>query len=167
MDTSVLAALLCGAALAVSLAGIIIPVLPGSILGLLALLEWALFGGAGWGGWLVFALGGALFACGMGSSAFLTGRRLRQRSIPGRSVVIGAVLAIIGMFIVPVVGLVLGFALGLFLSEWQRAGHLRGAASSSWAALKATGLGILVEFGFACAAASVWVIGLWVHFATR
>lgn len=167
MDTSALAALLCGLALAVSLAGIVIPVLPGSILGLLALLEWALFGGSGWGGWLVFAIGGVLFACGMGASAILTGRRLRARSIPSTSVVVGAVLAIVGMFIVPVVGLVLGFAIGLLLGEWRRTGHLRGAAASSWAALKATGLGILVEFGFACAAASVWVIGMWVHFATR
>lgn len=167
MDTSILAALLCALALAVSLAGIVIPVLPGSILGLLALLEWAIFGGAGWGGWLVFAVGGVLFACGMASSAFLTGKRLKERSIPSRSVVIGAVLAIVGMFIVPVVGLVLGFALGLLLSEWQRTGHLQGAAASSWAALKATGVGILIEFGFACAAASVWVIGVWVHFATR
>lgn len=167
MDTSILAALLCGVALAISLAGIIIPVLPGSILGLLALLEWALFGGAGWGGWLVFAIGGVLFACGMASSALLTGRRLKQRSIPSRSVLVGAFLAIVGMFIVPVVGLVAGFAVGLLLSEWQRTGHLRGAASSSWAALKATGLGILVEFGFACVAATVWVIGIWVHFATR
>lgn len=167
MDTSLLAALLCAIALAVSLAGIIVPVLPGSFLGLLALLEWALFGGAGWGGWLVFAIGGVLLAGGMASSAFLTGRRLKQRSIPNRSVVVGAVLAIVGMFLVPVVGLVLGFALGLLLSEWQRIGHLQGAAASAWAALKATGLGILVEFGFACTAATVWVIGVWVHFATR
>jgi uncharacterized protein YqgC (DUF456 family) len=166
VDTTLLAALLCGLALAVSLAGILIPVLPGSILGLLALLEWALFGGAGWGGWLVFAIGGVLFACGMASSAFLTGRRLKQRSIPSRSVVAGAVLAIVGMFILPVVGLVLGFAVGLLASEWHRTGHLRGAASSSWAALKATGVGILAEFGFACAAATVWVIGVWIHLAT-
>ncbi|GAB3272133.1 hypothetical protein GCM10027449_08440 [Sinomonas notoginsengisoli] len=167
MDTSILAALLCALALAVSLAGIVIPVLPGSILGLLALLEWALFGDAGWGGWLVFAIGGVLFACGMGAAAFLTGKRLKARSIPSRSVVAGVILAIVGMFIIPVLGLVLGFAAGLLLSEWQRTGRLQSAAASSWAALKATGLGILVEFGFASAAATVWVIGMWVHFATR
>ncbi|GAB4098429.1 DUF456 domain-containing protein [Sinomonas halotolerans] len=167
MDTTALTAVLVGLALAVSVAGTIVPILPGSILGLLALLAWALFGGAGWGGWLVFAVGGALLASGMAASAVLAGRRLRERSIPNRSVLIGAVGAIVGMFAIPVVGLFVGFALGLLLSEWQRTRHLRGAASSSWAALKATGLGILVEFGFACAAATVWVVGLWVHLATR
>jgi len=34
--------------------------------------------------------------------------------------------------------------------------------ASSWAALKATGFGMIVEFGLACLAASTWVIGLWV-----
>ncbi|ASN53195.1 DUF456 domain-containing protein [Sinomonas sp. R1AF57] len=167
MDTSILTAVLVGLALAVSVAGVIIPILPGSILGLVALLAWAIFGGAGWGGWLVFAIGGVLFACGMAASAVLAGRRLRERQIPNRSVVAGAVLAVVGMFVIPVVGLFVGFALGLLLSEWARTRHFQGAASSSWAALKATGLGILVEFGFACAAATVWVIGMWVHFATR
>lgn len=167
MDTSLLAAVLCGLALAVSVAGTIIPVLPGSILGLAALLAWALFGGAGWGAWLVFGIGGVLFAAGMAASAVLTGRRLRQRQIPNRSVLAGAVLAIPGMFLIPVVGLVVGFAAGLLLSEWQRTRHLHGAASSAWAALKATGLGILVEFGFACAAVTVWVVGVWTYFATR
>jgi hypothetical protein len=33
--------------------------------------------------------------------------------------------------------------------------------TSSWAALKATGLGLIVEFGLACLAASTWVIGVW------
>ncbi len=162
-----LAAVLCGLALAVSVAGTVIPVLPGSVLGLVALLGWALFGGAGWGGWLVFGVGGVLFGAGMGASAILTGRRLRQREIPNRSVLAGAVLAVVGMFLIPVVGLILGFAAGLLLSEWRRTRHLRGAASSALAALKATGLGILVEFGFACAAVTVWVVGMWTHFAVR
>ena len=34
--------------------------------------------------------------------------------------------------------------------------------TTSWAALKATGVGMLVEFGLACLAASTWIIGVWV-----
>ena len=34
-------------------------------------------------------------------------------------------------------------------------------------ALKATGIGILVEFGMVCLAGSVWMIGVITHFATR
>jgi hypothetical protein len=67
------------------------------------------------------------------------------------------------MFLIPVVGLFVGFALGLLLSEVARTRDIRTAARSSLAALKATGIGILVEFGLACAAASTWVIGVWIN----
>jgi hypothetical protein len=33
--------------------------------------------------------------------------------------------------------------------------------------LKATGIGVLVEFGLVCLAGSVWVIGATTHFMTR
>ena len=36
-----------------------------------------------------------------------------------------------------------------------------------WAALKATGIGILVEFGMVCLAGSVWMVGVTTHFMTR
>ena len=65
--------------------------------------------------------------------------------------------------VIPVVGLVVGFAVGLLLSEVQRTRDFRTAVRSSGAALKATGIGILVEFGLACAAASTWIIGVWIN----
>jgi hypothetical protein len=48
-----------------------------------------------------------------------------------------------------------------------RTRDLRVAASSSVAALKALGLGMLIEFGFAASATTVWVIGAWIYFANR
>ncbi|NUP74794.1 MAG: DUF456 domain-containing protein [Sinomonas sp.] len=167
VDGPALAALLTGLALAVAVAGTVVPVLPGSVLGILALLEWALFGGAGVGGWIVFAVGTVLFAAGMAAAYVLTGRRLAARRIPNGSIVIAVLFAIVGLFVAPVIGLFVGFALGLLLSEWVRTRDLRAAASSSLAALKAAGLGVLVEFGFAAAAATVWAIGAWIYFANR
>jgi uncharacterized protein YqgC (DUF456 family) len=70
------------------------------------------------------------------------------------------------MFVIPVVGLFVGFAAGLLLSELLRTRNFGTATATSWAALKATGLGMLVEFVLACLAASTWVIGLWVSVAT-
>ena len=89
---------------------------------------------------------------GMAASAVLTGRKLKQHSIPSRSVVVGLVLGVAGMFVIPVVGLFVGFAAGLLLSELQRTRVFGTAVASSWAALKATGLGMIVEFGLACLA---------------
>lgn len=162
MNPETVVTILCGLAILVGVAGTIIPVLPGSFLIGLGLLAWALWGGAGTTGWVVFSIGMIFVLAGMAASAVLAGRKLKQHSIPNRSVVAGLVLGVAGMFIIPVVGLFLGFAAGLLLSELQRTRVFGTAVASSWAALKATGLGMIAEFGLACLAASTWLIGLWV-----
>ncbi len=162
MNPQAIVTILCGLAILVGVAGTIIPVLPGSIVIGLSLLAWALWGGAGTTGWVVFGVGLVFVLAGMASSAVLTGRKLKQHNIPSRSVLAGLVLGVVGMLIIPVLGLVIGFASGLLASELHRTRTFRGAVASSWAALKATGLGMIVEFGLACLAASTWVIGVWV-----
>jgi uncharacterized protein YqgC (DUF456 family) len=162
MNPETVVTALCGLAILVGVAGTVIPVLPGSILIGLSLLAWALWGGAGTTGWVVFGVGLVFVLAGMAASAVLTGRKLKQHSIPSRSVMVGIVFGVVGMFIIPVVGLFVGFAAGLLLSELQRTRVVSTAVASSWAALKATGLGMIVEFGLACLAASTWVVGLWV-----
>ncbi len=93
-------------------------------------------------------------------SAVLTGRKLRQQQIPKRSIAVAVVSAVVGMFLIPVVGLFVGFGAGLLASEYARRRDFRAALDSSVETLKATGLGILVEFGMVCLAASVWMIGV-------
>ena len=166
MNPEILVTVLCGLAILVGVAGTVIPVLPGSILIGLSLLAWAIWGGAGTAGWVVFGVGIAFVLAGMAASAVLTGRKLREHRIPSRSVVAGLVFGVVGMFLIPVVGLFVGFAAGLLLSESHRTRDLRTAMTTSWAALKATGTGMLVEFGLACLAASTWVIGVWVAAAS-
>ena len=166
MNSETVVTILCGLAILVGVAGTVIPVLPGSILIGASLLAWAIWGGAGSAGWVVFGVGMAFVLAGIAASAVLTGRKLKQHSIPSRSVVIGLVAGVAGMFIIPVVGLFVGFAAGLLLSEFLRTRNFGTATATSWAALKAAGLGMLVEFGLACLAASTWVIGLWVSLAT-
>jgi uncharacterized protein YqgC (DUF456 family) len=166
MNSESVVTILCGLAILVGVAGTIIPVLPGSVLIGLSLLAWAIWGGAGTTGWVVFGVGIVFVLAGMVASAVLTGRKLREHRIPSRSVVIGLAAGLVGMFVIPVVGLFVGFAAGLLLSELLRTRNFGTATASSWAALKATGLGMFVEFGLACLAASTWVVGLWLSAAT-
>ena len=166
MNPQILVTVLCGLAILVGVAGTVIPVLPGSFLIGLSLLAWAIWGGEGATGWVVFTIGMVFVLAGMAASAVLAGRKLRQHRIPNRSVAAGIVLGIAGMFVIPVVGLFVGFAAGLLLSELHRTRDVRTALTTSWAALKATGLGMLAEFGLACLAASTWVIGVWVAAAS-
>lgn len=166
MNAQTVVTILCGLAIVVGVAGTVIPVLPGSFLIGLSLLAWAIWGGEGTIGWVVFGIGMIFVLAGMAASAVLAGRKLKQHRIPNRSVAAGIVLGIAGMFLIPVVGLFVGFAAGLLLSELHRTRNLGTALTTSWAALKATGLGILAEFGLACLAASTWVIGVWVAAAS-
>jgi hypothetical protein len=57
---------------------------------------------------------------------------------------------------VPVLGLVLGFVLGVYLAELRRlADHAR-ARTATVRALRAVGLSMLIEFGAALLAAGTW-----------
>ncbi len=166
MDAHIIWTVICGLTILVGVAGVIIPVLPGSLLIAVSLLAWALAVGQPVG-WLVLGVGVLFVAAGMLASTVLTGRAMRSRRIPGRSIVAGLVLGVVGFLVVPVVGLLLGFAVGLFLSELVRQKALKAALSSSLAALKATGLGMLAEFGFASLAAGTWAAGVLVYFLNR
>jgi len=166
MDAQLIWTIICGLAILVGVTGVIVPVLPGSLLVGASLLTWAIVVGQPVG-WVVFGVGVLFVAAGLASSAVLTGRAMKQRQIPGRSIVAGLALGVVGFFVLPVVGLLLGFAVGLFLSEVQRQKAVKAAVSSSLAALKATGLGMLAEFGFASLAAGTWAAGVVLYFLGR
>jgi len=166
MVVDIVVTVVAGIMLAVAAFGTIYPILPGSPVAIVTLIVWGwvLGSAASW----TAALVGVLFsALGFSASALLVGRKMKQQRIPRRSIVIGALCGIVGMFVIPIAGLFVGFAIGLFFSEAVRRDDLRSALDSSVAALKATGLGMLIEFCMVALAASVWTIGLIVHFATR
>lgn len=165
MTAEIIATVVAAVLLCVGCLGIIVPVLPGSILVVVALAVWA-FTVQTAVGWVVLGVGGVLAIAGMSASAVLTGTRLKRRQIPNRSLLYAAVGAVVGLFVIPVVGLFVGFVVGLLLSETARRRDLRAALAASWAALKALGLGIVVEFGCALAASTVFVLGAVVLFTT-
>ena len=66
----------------------------------------------------------------------------------------------LGVFVLPGFGLPIGFAVGLLLAEWWRLRDLRQAASTSWATIKALGVGILVELGCAMLATSILAVSI-------
>jgi uncharacterized protein YqgC (DUF456 family) len=86
----------------------------------------------------------------------LPGRRMRDAGVPGRTLVAGGLLGIVGFFVVPVVGLLLGFVLGVYLAELARIGRAR-AWPSARHALTAVGWSILIELAAALLATAVWV----------
>ncbi|MCC6495587.1 MAG: DUF456 domain-containing protein [Propionibacteriaceae bacterium] len=150
---------LVGLAILIGLVGIVIPVLPGSILIALAVLVWAVLTGTTQA-WLVFAGCVLLLAVGATITWFITARHTRAAGVPGRSLVLAGLAGIVGFFVIPVVGLLLFFPLGLFLAEYLRLREPRRAWASAVVGLKATGLGMLIELALALASAGVWLVAV-------
>ncbi len=147
--------LLVGLAILVGLAGVLVPVLPGTSLILAAVLVWSITTGTGTA-WVVFAVVTTLLVTGAVAKYALPGRGLKAAGVPNRTLVAGGLLALVGFFVVPVVGLVLGFVLGVYLAELQRLGGERAWPSTRFA-VRAVGLSILIELLAAGAAAATWL----------
>ena len=150
--------LVVGLAILVGLVGIIVPVLPGTVLILAALLVWAVQVGTG-AGWVVFAVGTTFLAVGTLVKYVVPGRRMQAAGVPSSTILVGVLIGIVGFFVIPVVGLLLGFVLGVYLAEHRRIGAER-AWPSTKAAIKAVGLGILIELVAALLATATWLVGV-------
>ena len=149
--------LLVGLAVLVGLVGIVVPVLPGSILILGAVLVWAAASATAVG-WVVFALVTTLLVVGGIVKYAVPGRGLKTAGVPSRTLIAGGLLGIVGFFVIPVVGLVVGFVLGVYLAELQRVGF-DAAWPSTRAALRAAGLSLLIELAAGLLAAAAWLVG--------
>jgi uncharacterized protein YqgC (DUF456 family) len=158
-DSGTTVNLVAGVAVLAGVLGVVIPVLPGLLLCWAGVLFWALLGDADNGRWVVLGLATVVAVAGTVVKYLWPGKHLKNTGVPTTSMLAGGVLGLIGFFAVPVVGLVLGFVLGLWLAERVRLGPGQ-AWPSTRSALGAVGLAILVEFAAALAIAVVWVFGL-------
>jgi uncharacterized protein len=151
--------LLAGLVILVGLVGVVVPILPGVILIFGAIAVWAfLTGGAT--AWTVFAVSTLLLVLSGVVKYTWPGRRMKDAGVSNRAVFLGAVLGVVGFFVIPVVGLFLGFVLGVYLSELQRLRVNRQAWQATVHALKGVGLSIMIELFGALLAVAVWVVGV-------
>ena len=149
--------ILCTLLVAVGLVGIVVPGLPGSLLVGVGIAVWAAAKGTP-GGWVVFAVAAGCLLVGAVVKYAVPGRRLKA-TVPTRTLLVGAACAVVGFFVVPVVGALVGFPLGVYAAERARVGG-DAAWASTKAALRAIGTSIMIELAAGLAATVVWVVGL-------
>jgi uncharacterized protein len=149
--------LLVGLVVALGLVGILVPLLPGSVLVVAAVLVWAL-AAAQPAGWTVLGVVVLLVGLGTVVKYAVPGRRLAARGVPTRSLVAGGAAGVLGFFVLPVVGLPLGFVAGVYVAERLRVGPSR-AGDSTLAAVRAVGLSLLIELSAGLLAALTWLVG--------
>ena len=131
-------------AIVVGLVGIVVPVLPGLLLVWAAITVWALVESSAVG-WALLVIATLLVALSQVVKYLVPGQRLRDAGVPTRSIVAGGLLGILGFFVLPVVGLFVGFVGGVYLAELARLRRHDAAWPSTVHALKAVGLSILIE----------------------
>jgi uncharacterized protein YqgC (DUF456 family) len=144
--------------IAIGIAGIIVPVLPGTVLVLAAVLLWAWSTG-GTTAWVIAAIATLFLMGGTVVKFAVPGKQLKASGVPNKTLWIGAGFAFIGFFVIPVIGIFIGFVVGIYVAERMRVGATE-AWPSSLAALRAVGVSILIELAAACLAALTWVVGL-------
>lgn len=149
---------LAGLAILIGLAGIVVPVLPGTLLILVAVIVWAAVVGTGTAG-AAAAAATVLLLVGAVVKFTIPGKRLEAAGVPRRTLVVGGLVGIVGFFVIPVVGLFVGFVAGVYVAELQRVGRQL-AWPSTWAAVKAAGLSILIELASGLLATTAFIVGV-------
>lgn len=141
--------------------GIVVPVLPGLIVVWGATLVWA-FERQDGPGWLVLGLATVLYAVGLVAKYVLPGRRMKTAGVDGAIVAVALAVAVVGFFVVPVVGAPLGFVLAVYVLE--RVKHREHAAAwrATTHAIRAVMLNIGIELGTAFAIIATWGVAVYV-----
>ena len=153
--------ILVALAIAVGLAGIVIPLLPGTLLVFAAIAVWAVIEN-NVTGWVTFGVATALLAVATLIKYTWPVKRMRAADVRTLSLVAGGVLGIIGFFVIPVVGLLIGFVLGVYLAELANRRDQRVAWTSTKHAVKGVALSVGVELAGALLATVAWVTGVYV-----
>lgn len=166
LSVQIIVTVLAALAYVVGLAGIVVPVLPGTITILIATLIWAILIG-GPVAWTCFAIVAVLSIIAMTANYVITGRRLKKHEVPTWPILVGLASGIVGIFVIPFLGLFIGFVIGLYCAEAIRLQDWSKGLSSAWVAIKALGIGFAVELVLALGSTLTFAIAVTVHFVTR
>lgn len=153
------AEVLVGLAMVVGLVGVVVPVLPGLLLIWVAGLAWVLLDGGGLARWSVLVAMTVLLILGSIAKYVLPARSATTSGAPRSTLLLGALGAVVGLFVIPVVGLIVGGVGGVMLAEWSRLGDRSRAWRSTRGVLLGFGIGVLIELIAAVLMVMTWVGG--------
>ena len=139
---------------------LVIPILPGLVIIWVSALGYGIAAGFGVLGWVMFALITILMLAGSILDNLLMGAQAHKEGAPWWVVLIALVSAIIGSFVIPIVGGILAALLVLFLIQWIRLKDARKALTSM--------KGMMVGWGWAAVfrvIIGLVMIGLWLIWA--
>ncbi|MFF9075219.1 DUF456 domain-containing protein [Streptomyces sp. NPDC014646] len=144
-----------GLVMFLGLLGVLVPGVPGQAIVWAAVLWWALTDRTT-AAWSVLMGATALLLVDQALKPLLPPRRPHGSGAPRRTLVLGGVGAIVGFFVVPVLGALVGYVGTVYGVERLRLGSRGAGWASVRSVMRATGWSVLVEL-FAC----LLVTGAW------
>ena len=142
----------------VALFGSLTQIYPGLILVVIGSAIWA--SETGGQAWWWFAGVTLVFVVALVAKYLLPGKYMKREGISNRTLLVGALFAVVGFFVIPVVGLFIGFVLGVYVAEFAR------DRAQAWAktkvALKGVGSSILLEVTATALSLVLLGWGMWV-----
>ncbi|MFD0318055.1 DUF456 domain-containing protein [Streptomyces flavalbus] len=147
--------LLAGLVILFGLCGVLVPGVPGSWLVWAAVMWWALKDPRAVSWFVLVGATVALLLCQVVRWC-LPPRRLRMRRADRRLAVYAGCGALLGFFLIPVLGAIPGFVGGVYLAERLRLGRHREARAALRTAMRSGGWSVLAEL-FTC----LLIMGAW------
>jgi len=151
--------ILVAVAIAVGLVGVLVPLLPGTLLVYAAIAVWAIVE-QNTVAWVVLGVVTAILAATMAIKYLWPVKRMRAADVSPTTLAAGAVAGVIGFFVIPVLGLLVGFVLGVYLAELVHRRDQRRAWASTVHAVKGAALSVGVELAGGLLATAAWVVGV-------
>jgi uncharacterized protein YqgC (DUF456 family) len=148
--------LLVGMVILLGLCGVLAPGVPGSWLVWAAIMWWALQDPRPVAWWLLVGTTVALFLSQVVRWA-LPPRRLRASGVTRRMGVWAGAGALLGFFLIPVVGAIPGFMAGIYLEERRRLGRHAEARAALRTAMRSGGSSVLAELFTCLLIAGAWL----------
>ena len=148
---------LVGLAMVVGILGTIVPLLPGLPIVWAAALVYGVATDFGPVGWVCFAIITILGIAGMAAGFVVPQRQVKEGGAPFSTTVVGVIGGIIGFFVIPVIGIVVGAVVGILLAERARTRDWSLAWASTKRALVGFGIGALVQMGAGVLMMLVWI----------
>ncbi|MEV0774269.1 DUF456 domain-containing protein [Streptomyces sp. NPDC050433] len=147
---------LVGLVILLGVIGVLIPGVPGPAIVWAAVVWWALSDASGTA-WAVLIGSTALLLLSQALRPLLPSRRTRVTGIRRRTLAAGGLVGIVGFFVLPVVGAVVGFVGGIYVVERVRLGSHRDGWASTRAVMRSAGYPLLVELFCCLLVAGAWL----------
>lgn len=144
-------------AIVVGIAGTMLPIVPGIWLIWAATLVYGLASHLGTGGIVAMAVITGLAVAGTAAGVWIPQRQAAKVGIPWWGQVVAAITAILGLFVIPVVGALVGFVLGLVVVSFFLTRDVSVALPAAWTALRSMLVVSGVQLATGVLMAIVWV----------